>query len=50
MELMTDKKDSEENLALFGHSNKGKEYTSKEFEGFCKEEGIKRDLTVPYNP
>lgn len=23
---------------------------SKEFEGFCKEAGIKRELTVPYNP
>jgi transposase InsO family protein len=26
--------------------NNGAEYTSKEFEGFCKEAGIKR----PYNP
>ena len=28
----------------------GGEYTSKEFEAFCKEEGIKRELTTPYNP
>jgi transposase InsO family protein len=28
----------------------GGEYTSKEFEGFCKEERIKRELTVLYNP
>ena len=26
------------------------EYTSKEFEGFCKEAAIKRELTMPYNP
>jgi hypothetical protein len=31
-------------------SDNGGEYTSKEFEGFCKEAGIKRELTVPYNP
>ena len=31
------------------HKNGG-EYTSKEFESFCKEEGIKRELTTPYNP
>ena len=28
----------------------GGEYTSKEFESFCKEVGIKRELTTPYNP
>ena len=28
----------------------GGEYTSKEFEAFCKEDGIKRELTTPYNP
>jgi transposase InsO family protein len=27
----------------------GGEYTSKEFEGFCKEVGIKRELIVLYN-
>ena len=26
------------------------EYTSNEFEPFCKEVGIKRELTSPYNP
>jgi transposase InsO family protein len=25
-------------------------YTCKKFEGFCKEAGIKRELTVPNNP
>jgi hypothetical protein len=28
----------------------GGEYTSKEFEGFCKEVGVKREPTVSYNP
>ena len=28
----------------------GGEYTSKEFESFCKEAGINRELTTPYNP
>ena len=28
----------------------GGEYTSKEFESFCKEDGINRELTTPYNP
>ena len=28
----------------------GGEYTSKEFESFCKEDGIKRELTTPYIP
>ena len=28
----------------------GVEYTSKEFEAFCKDAGIKRELTTPYNP
>jgi transposase InsO family protein len=31
-------------------SNNGGEYTSKEFEGFCKEAGIKRELIFSYNP
>ena len=31
-------------------SDNGGEYTSKEFESFCKEAGIKRELTTPYNP
>ena len=31
-------------------SNNGGGYNSKEFEAFCKEAGIKRELTTPYNP
>jgi transposase InsO family protein len=31
-------------------SNNGGEYESHQFEDFCKEEAIKRQLTVPYNP
>jgi len=31
-------------------SDNGGEYESHEFESFCKEAGIKRQLTVPYNP
>ena len=28
----------------------GGEFTSIEFNDFCKEDGIKRELTIPYNP
>ena len=28
----------------------GGEYTSGEFDDFCQKVGIKRELTVPYNP
>jgi hypothetical protein len=31
-------------------TDNGGEYTSKEFMDFCVGEGIKRELTVPYNP
>ena len=31
-------------------SNNGGEYTSTEFNDLCKEAGIKRELTIPYNP
>ena len=31
-------------------SDNGGEYTSKEFDGFCRQEGIRRQLTVPYTP
>jgi hypothetical protein len=31
-------------------SDNGGEYTSKEFENFCKDVEIKRELTTPYNP
>ena len=31
-------------------SDNGGEYTSTKFNDFCKEAGIKKELTVPYNP
>jgi transposase InsO family protein len=31
-------------------SDNGGEYTSKEFVNFCKDVGIKRELTTSYNP
>jgi hypothetical protein len=31
-------------------SDNGGEYSSKEFVNFCKDVGIKRELTTPYNP
>ena len=31
-------------------SDNGGEYTSKEIDGFCKDDGIKRELNTPYNP
>ena len=31
-------------------SDNGGEYTSKEFDGYCRQEGIRRQLTVPYTP
>ena len=31
-------------------SNNGGEYTSKEFDALCAQEGVKRQLTVPYTP
>jgi transposase InsO family protein len=31
-------------------SNNGGEYTSKEFKDYCTAVGIKKELTVPYNP
>jgi transposase InsO family protein len=31
-------------------SDNGGEYTSKELMNFCKDVGIKRELTTPYNP
>ena len=30
--------------------NYGGEFTSSEFNEYCKEAGIKRELTIPYNP
>ena len=31
-------------------SDNGGEFTSNEFKDLCKEAGIKRELTTPYNP
>ena len=31
-------------------SDNGGVYTSKEFDAFCRQEGIQRQLTVPYTP
>jgi transposase InsO family protein len=31
-------------------SDNGGEYTSNEFKDFCREAGIKKELTMPYNP
>ena len=31
-------------------SDNGGEFTSNEFNDYCKEFGIKRELTIPYNP
>lgn len=31
-------------------SNRGKEYTSKQFDKFCEDEGMERQLTVGYTP
>ena len=31
-------------------SDNGGEFTSNEFNDFCKEAEIKRELTIPYNP
>ena len=32
------------------HFDSGGEYVSKSFQDFCDAEGIKRELTTPYNP
>jgi transposase InsO family protein len=39
----------ERNIKIL-RSDNGAEYTSKEFVNFCKDVGIKRELTTPYNP
>ena len=31
-------------------SDNGEEFTSKEFKDLCRESGIKRELSTPYNP
>ena len=40
---------SEKNIKILRSDNEG-EFTSTKFKDFCKEVGIKRDLTTPYNP
>ena len=39
----------EKNIKILRWDNGG-EFTSTEFKDFCKEAGIKRELTTPYNP
>jgi transposase InsO family protein len=40
---------SKRKIKILGSDNRG-EYTSKEFVNFCKDVGIRRELTTPYNP
>jgi hypothetical protein len=40
---------SERNITIL-RSDNGGEYTSKEFVNFCRDVGIKKELTTPYNP
>ena len=40
---------SERKINILRSYNGGK-FTSNEFNDFCKEAGIKRELTIPYNP
>ena len=40
---------SERKINILRLDNVG-EFTSKEFNDFCKEDGINRELTLPYNP
>ena len=40
---------SEKKIKILRSDNVG-EFTSNEFKDFCKEVGIKRELTKPYNP
>ena len=40
---------SDKRIKTLGTDNGG-QYTSKEFEVFCKEARFKRELTTPYNP
>ena len=41
--------DTEKNIKTFLSENGG-EFTSNEFKELCKDSGIKRDLSTPYNP
>ena len=40
---------SEKKIKILRSYNGG-EFTSNEFNDYCKEAGIKRELTIPYNP
>ena len=40
---------TEKNIKTF-RSNNGREFTSNEFKELCKDSGIKRELSTPYNP
>ena len=40
---------SERKIKILRSDNEG-EYTSKKFVSFCRDVGIKRELTTPYNP
>ena len=39
----------EKNIKILKSDNGG-EFTSTEFNDFCKEDGVKREITTPYNP
>ena len=39
----------EKRIKILIYENGG-EFTSSEFNEYCKEAGIKRELTIPYNP
>ena len=41
--------DIEKKIKIF-RSNNGIEFTSNEFKELCKDSGIKRELSTPYNP
>ena len=43
-------KNHTENKIKTLQSDNGIEFTSNEFKGLCKESGIKRELSTPYNP
>ena len=43
------KNHTEKKIKTF-RSNNGGEFTSNEFKELCKDSGIKRELSTPYNP